>query len=336
MKREKWADILKGIGAVIVVIGHLVLYDGNAKIYIYSFHMPLFFFISGYLYHQEKSFFQFLLRKVRTLIIPYFMFAFLSIVITYFFETPQMTKGEILKNLFFINGSFIFNSSLWFLITMFFSLIIFYILNKIFKIHNNVKSIVMCLLLLIICVFLNIKKYKFYFGLEIVPNALLIFILGYLYKLNKNKINEKLEKVIGNNLLFICSIIILFILTVALSLYNGRVNMSTSIYNNYFIYLSVVIMSLYLYIMIAKKLDLSKIMINKRISAILIEFSFLSLIMFCTQRLLFKVYFKIQNIIGIDFMSGENPIYTIAIILITLIIYYLYGKIKNKIRRSIQ
>lgn len=53
-KREQWADILKGIGAILVVIGHLVLYEGNAKVYIYSFHMPLFFFISGYLYHHEK------------------------------------------------------------------------------------------------------------------------------------------------------------------------------------------------------------------------------------------------------------------------------------------
>ena len=51
-KRIEWIDIAKGIGIILVVIGHIsqikVLND-----IIYSFHMPLFFIISWYLYKRK-------------------------------------------------------------------------------------------------------------------------------------------------------------------------------------------------------------------------------------------------------------------------------------------
>ena len=50
-KRLQWIDIAKGIGIILVVIGHC---NPPARIekFIFSFHMPLFFFVSGYVYRQ--------------------------------------------------------------------------------------------------------------------------------------------------------------------------------------------------------------------------------------------------------------------------------------------
>ena len=48
--REYW-NIMKGIGIICVVIGHSWMQMQN---FVYAFHMPLFFFISGYLYDEEK------------------------------------------------------------------------------------------------------------------------------------------------------------------------------------------------------------------------------------------------------------------------------------------
>lgn len=48
--REYW-NIVKGIGIILVVVGHLY-WDFTR--YIYLFHLPLFFFVSGYLYNEEK------------------------------------------------------------------------------------------------------------------------------------------------------------------------------------------------------------------------------------------------------------------------------------------
>ena len=334
-ERERWADILKGIGAILVVIGHLVLYEGNAKIYIYSFHMPLFFFISGYLYHHTKGFKSFCIRKVKSLLVPYFVFAFISIVVTYFLEGIYLSKSEILTNYFFVNGSFAFNSSLWFLIIMFFVLILFYFIKENVKIDKPILTIIILLLLLVICIFFNTNQIKLYFGLEIVPHALLIFYIGYLYKLYKNKINKFINRVLHNNLSFILQTVILLVISFYLSLVNGRVNMSTSIYNNYFLYLFVAIISIYVYVLISKKIELSKSKFNAVFSSVLVRFSFLSLFMFCTQRLIFKIYYKIQDAIGIDLMSGKNVVITTFMILLTLLIYYLYDRIKYIIMRKV-
>lgn len=48
--KEYW-DIVKGIGIILVVVGHLY-WDFTR--YIYLFHLPLFFFVSGYLYNEDK------------------------------------------------------------------------------------------------------------------------------------------------------------------------------------------------------------------------------------------------------------------------------------------
>lgn len=44
--RLKWLDVAKGIAIIGVIVGHS--YDGFITRFIYSFHMPLFFILSGY------------------------------------------------------------------------------------------------------------------------------------------------------------------------------------------------------------------------------------------------------------------------------------------------
>lgn len=48
--RQYW-NIVKGIGIVLVVVGH-TCWDFTT--FIYLFHLPLFFFVSGFLYNEEK------------------------------------------------------------------------------------------------------------------------------------------------------------------------------------------------------------------------------------------------------------------------------------------
>ena len=49
-KREVEWDVLKGILMICVIAGHLDVHE-YVRMYIYAFHMPLFFLISGYFYH---------------------------------------------------------------------------------------------------------------------------------------------------------------------------------------------------------------------------------------------------------------------------------------------
>ena len=69
MERNKFIDVLKFAGICLMIIGH----SGFGKCVdsiIYSFHMPLFFIISGYLYHQ-KDVCSIINNSIHKLFIPY-------------------------------------------------------------------------------------------------------------------------------------------------------------------------------------------------------------------------------------------------------------------------
>ena len=82
-----WLDIAKGIGIVSVFYGHCTYSLCNELfLYIYSYHMPLFFFISGVCfnrtrYSDKNSIRDFLHKRLNQLLIPLFasMVLFLSL-----------------------------------------------------------------------------------------------------------------------------------------------------------------------------------------------------------------------------------------------------------------
>ena len=53
-KRLAHIDLLKGIGIILVLLGHLPI-NGIMHMLIYSFHMPLFFFCSGFFSRVDQS-----------------------------------------------------------------------------------------------------------------------------------------------------------------------------------------------------------------------------------------------------------------------------------------
>ena len=89
MQRLIYLDIAKAICIILVVIGHYCpenspgwwMYINRA---IYTFHMPLFMFASGFIYiatQKYESYRSFILRKIKRLMIPYFTTSVLVITI---------------------------------------------------------------------------------------------------------------------------------------------------------------------------------------------------------------------------------------------------------------
>ena len=76
--RIYWIDWAKCIGIYLVVLGHMETLIG--KQFIYMFHMPFFFILSGYLY-KRVPFKQELIKSIKTLLVPYFIFNFLLTII---------------------------------------------------------------------------------------------------------------------------------------------------------------------------------------------------------------------------------------------------------------
>jgi len=149
MKREDYIDFAKGIGILIVVLGHASLVGLPVHFFIYSFHMPLFFVITGMLTAVTKAydrpFKSVFLSRLRTIMLPYLIFSVIYTLIDYLELklAPTDTKAFYfplnIKDSLTLVGS----GPLWFLPTLFISecIYIFLIRKKGFKIGNIIALV---------------------------------------------------------------------------------------------------------------------------------------------------------------------------------------------------
>ena len=78
LKRIEYIDIAKGLGIILVVIGHCI--DGKTfpGTWISSFHMPLFFILSGMCFNASRytSLIPFFYKRFKTLFLPLLFFLY--------------------------------------------------------------------------------------------------------------------------------------------------------------------------------------------------------------------------------------------------------------------
>lgn len=69
--RIAWVDMAKGYGILAVMTGHLT--QGSwAGAFVYSFNLPVFLFLSGYLFTPKGDFKTFFQKRCRSILLPYF------------------------------------------------------------------------------------------------------------------------------------------------------------------------------------------------------------------------------------------------------------------------
>ncbi len=136
--RTAWIDSAKGIGIIFVVLGHIWLI-GPGQTFISSFHMPLFFFLSGYVFSFEKyrDVKHFLLSKANRILIPYAWFSFFTYFYWLLFERKfsgnAINPASAFINIFLSQGGDKFlphNPALWFLPCLFIVEVMFYLIAK--------------------------------------------------------------------------------------------------------------------------------------------------------------------------------------------------------------
>ena len=205
-KTNKKMMLLSCIGILLVVFGHTNngLKFGNDIFPIYSFHMVLFVFISGYFYNEknEDNLFKkdgYIVKKIKKLVITYFIWNLIyGIIVTIFRLNNIVSFGKpITFNTFFIepwiNGhQYIFNLSAWFILALFLVNIVYIIFRKCLKRIKVWDDYVFLFLFFIIALFSvymakNIKIREYY---PIIRTGFFMFFyhLGYIYK---NKIEGK-------------------------------------------------------------------------------------------------------------------------------------------------
>ncbi len=140
--RDSSFDIMKGIAILLVVLGHSVPDQASAsgiasyplylmRTIIYSFHMPVFFFVAGYFMHipLKEGFKKFIKDKSIRLMVPYFTIGLLYFpfkLVLSKFANQQIYPQDIWKIFIGINP----DGELWFLYCLFFISIIIALLVK--------------------------------------------------------------------------------------------------------------------------------------------------------------------------------------------------------------
>jgi len=130
-QRDTSLDVLKGIGILLVVIGHV--FGPPVSKLIYTFHMPLFFFVGGYLSRPQTNPLGFSGRKASQLLVPYFVFLVLFLGIQSLIaladagDIPDVSFGQYLYGGERLTGWF---SVFWFPTCYFFSVCLYAILQR--------------------------------------------------------------------------------------------------------------------------------------------------------------------------------------------------------------
>lgn len=132
-RRIEYIDLLRGTGIVLMIMGHIG-FGGMFDKWIHGFHMPMFFVVSGYFY-KERTIKDLLIRRMKSLLLPYIVFGVLCSILPC--AVTGQLNAEALRVLLLDNTSGIyFAGALWFLTSMFFTDIIYCLLEKI-SIHGS-------------------------------------------------------------------------------------------------------------------------------------------------------------------------------------------------------
>lgn len=75
-------DRAKGIGIVLLILGHLVSSNSPVFTIIFSFHMPLFLFVSGLLFRPKYERKEVINKDVLRQFVPFVFFSILGLIIT--------------------------------------------------------------------------------------------------------------------------------------------------------------------------------------------------------------------------------------------------------------
>jgi acyltransferase len=126
-QRLDFIDLTKGIGIFLIVWGHCMIVKSA---YLYSFHLPLFFLISGYLY-KKAPFPYFLVNKINRILIPFIFFFIVSWIIFLILIIVGYDPGSLIQHVKIFPFVFVGiekdggNGPIWFLACLF-SLVLMY------------------------------------------------------------------------------------------------------------------------------------------------------------------------------------------------------------------
>jgi acyltransferase len=260
--RIDYLDLLKGVGIFLVVWGHTMT---PRSVWIYSFHMPLFFFLSG-IVHKNKPWKDFFLGKLNRLYIPYAIFSFLSwlfylgLIICQ--EKPAQLQNHLPKIMSVLNGiaNNGGNDSIWYLTCLLLVGIFYWFLRRFLPDPRLLPITIVCSSL--IGYRLGILRITLPFKAEVAFTGLVFYYLGHLSL--ETGLLQKVNKIKPTLLVIFILIAIplqvfLARLNVAISPGISKVALISNRLGNYFLFYAAALLAIFYLILIAQRIGYSKV-----------------------------------------------------------------------------
>jgi len=245
-QRIEWLDNLRAVAIFFVVLGHTVGLPEVVEKLIFSFHMPIFFWISGLfakLSIRDETFGGFIRKRWRKRLIPYVSFSAIS-YITWFFlfrhfgsqAAHNISPLRPVIGFFYGNGIndwLVTNTVLWFFLCLFVTEIFFYFVVKVRSTLGMVLVLAGFSLAGYLDVYFNPPDgFRLPWNVDIALTAVVFYGGGYLskgYVLGQMKASSWRWLVMAMGLIFY----------VTFSLLNRKVALVAGVYGNYaFFYLA--------------------------------------------------------------------------------------------------
>lgn len=257
----------RGIGILLVLIGHAVSPDSYLGMTIYSFHMPLFFLLSGIFAgtYEKYKFSDFFKKQTKHVMFPYLIMLGFGIIVN--LCVPQwrtkLTGENFLETFLHCNPYYWkTTAALWFLVALFWTQLIFYFYHK-YILSKNDKLVITFLVAFgfyaAIYAFVLEQKlgFTYLFQFKSTLMALQYYTIGYLMR---NEIKSfSMDK--SHKLNWIIMLICILLTFGYAARWNGNVNLGGNWYNDSFKYIIYSMTGCVGTIAIGKILEKSKVLV---------------------------------------------------------------------------
>lgn len=298
-KRVEYLDVAKFIGLVLVCFCHIPYPEGNFHVWVYSYHMPLFFIISGVFFSPEK----FAVGKsIKQLLVPFVFYNLLALMISWIvgvisksdLSFPHYDFSRLLQSSYIIGPSWFLVSLL--LIRLYCGLILKYTSPKVLIVLSSLVTVL----------FFSTTNFSVWNVLSLGSTVLGLpfYLFGFYLKRYFTDSGKVSKPWLLITALFIS----------ILAIYNGLVGIHANSYgSNSLLFLifgiagSVLIISLSIYIRLPR--------------AVLTVFTEGALFFICMHTLIFEYLILLWNKLTNDF-SGNTIIEKIVVTVLTFIVCY--------------
>lgn len=312
--RDKFVDILKGIGIISIVLGHsctiITKHEIPVGSFVYTYHLMIFMFIIGYLFDykkfdEDKNYkYQYIGKQIIKMLVLYFLYNLLFVLLHNIFVNLNIINASLYSDRDFIKyifNGFSFQSNevllgaMWFIPMMLFAKIFFVILysKKIFKKHV-INLLIYMILTGLIGLSLCINNGFLEYHIQISILSVSFICLGGIYKIYEKNIVKFIK-----TWMYVPSALLIFFI---LKLCHSNIDLSNNQIINPLLFYTLSILGIYFCLSLAKLIN--SFNISKRLVSIIGENSFhIMALHFLVIKLIDISYARIHNISDIDIIN---------------------------------